>query len=207
MIKQSRRITYVTRFIRMVPPTLCIKIFSVSVVLIALVINAGCITAPNGSDRTMPVTTLPTITVSPFPVPSPATYPVPSSADIQLRSNVYALSSNPQAGIDTIYFTIGLTTFAPEIDLTTMEVVVSTPGSAPVTLIQGTKDSTTTFSTTNGNIAVTSLGSREEVQIMFRVKPITAGSNVYIEVKPATGAVLPISGMVPEMLSSMNILQ
>jgi archaellin len=171
------------------------------------VIIAGCTTAPAGSDRTIPATSLPTTTVTPSPVPFPVTIPVPSSADIQLRSNVYALSSNPQAGIDTIYFTIGLATLAPEIDMTKMQVVVSTPGSAPVTLVQGTQDSTTTFSTTSGNNAVTTLGPREEVQITFRVKPITAGSNVHIEVKPATGAVLPVSGMVPYMLSSVNILQ
>jgi archaellin len=188
----------------MFPSKAFIKIFSVSLALVVLVIIAGCTSVP---ERTMPVTTLPTTTVTPSPVPSPTTYPVPSSADIQLRSNVYALSSNPQAGIDTIYFTIGLATPAPEIDLTTMEVVVSTPGSAPVTLVQGTKDSTTTFITTSGNYPVTTLGPREEVQITFRVKPITAGSNVFIEVKPATGAVLPISGTVPDWLSSVNILQ
>jgi len=191
----------------MFPSKVFIKIFSVSVTLVVLVIIAGCTTAPSGSDRTIPATSLPTTTVTPSPVPFPVTIPVPSSADIQLRSNVYALSSNPQAGIDTIYFTIGLTSLAPEINLTMMEVVVSTPGSAPVTLVQGTQESTTTFSTTSGNIADTSLGPREEVQITFRVKPITAGSNVYIEVKPATGAVLPVSGTVPYMLSSVNILQ
>jgi len=191
----------------MFPSKVFIKIFSVSVALVVLVIIAGCITAPSGPDRTIPETSLPTTTVFAFPVPSPTTNPVPSSADIQLRSNVYALSSNPQAGIDTIYFTIGLATLAPEIDLTTMKVVVSTPGSVPVTLVHGTQDSTTTFSTTSGNNAVTTLGPREEVQITFRVKPITAGSNVYIEVQPATGAVLPISGTMPEMLSSVNILQ
>jgi archaellin len=191
----------------MFPSTVFIKMFSVSVTLVVLVIIAGCTTAPAGSDRTIPATSLPTTTVSPSPVPFPVTNPVPSSADIQLRSNVYALSSNPQAGIDTIYFTIGLTSLAPEIDLTTMEVVVSTPGSAPITLVQGTKDSTTTFSTTSGNNAVTTLGPREEVQITFRVKPITAGSKVYIEVQPATGAVLPVSGTVPYMLLSVNTLQ
>jgi archaellin len=191
----------------MFPSKVFIKIFSVSVTLVVLVIIAGCTTAPSGPDRTIPATSLPTTTVTPSPVPFPVTIPVPSSADIQLRSNVYALSSNPQAGIDTIYFTIGLTSLAPEIDLTTMEVVVSTPGSATVTLVQGTKDSTTTFSTTSGNNAVTTLGPREEVQITFRVKPITAGSNVYIEVKPATGTVLPVPGTVPYMLSSVNILQ
>jgi archaellin len=191
----------------MFPSKVFIKIFSVSVTLVVLVIIAGCTTAPAGSDRTIPATSLPTTTVSMFPVPSLTTNPVPSSADIQLRSNVYALSSNPQAGIDTVYFTIGLTSLAPEIDLTTMEVVLSTPGSAPITLVQGTKDSTTTFSTTSGNNAVTTLGPREEVQITFRVKPITAGSNVYIEVQPATGAVLPVSGTVPYMLASVNTLQ
>jgi len=188
----------------MFPSTVFIKIFSVSAALVVLVIIAGCITVP---DRTMPVTTLPTITVIPSPVSSPATYPVPSSADIQLRSNVYALSSIPQAGIDTLYFTIGLPTLAREIDLTKMQIVFSTPGSAPITLVQGPQDSTTTFSTTSGNNAVTTLGPREEVQITFRVKPITAGSKVYIEVQPATGAVLPISGRVPDMLLSVNILQ
>jgi archaellin len=188
----------------MFPSTIFIKIFSVSLALVVFVIIAGCTTIP---DKTMPVTTLPIITVTPPPVPSPDTYPVPSSADIQLRSNVYALSSNPQLGIDTIYFTIGLPTLAPEIDLTTMQVVVSTPGSVPVTLVHGTQDSTTTFSTTNGNYPVTTLGPREEVQITFRVKPITAGSKVFIEVQPATGAVLPISGTVPDMLLSVNILQ
>jgi hypothetical protein len=111
--------------------------------------------------------------------------------------------------LDTVdvYFTIGLPTLAPEIDLTTMEVVVSTPGSVPVTLVHGTKDSTTTFITTSGNIADTSLGPREEVEITFRVKAVTAGSKVQVDVKPAAGAVLPISGTVPEMLSSVNILQ
>jgi archaellin len=187
--------------------TVFIKIFSVSLALVVLVIIAGCITAPSGPDKSIPVTTLPTTTVTPSPVPSPTTYPVPSSADIQLRSNVYALSSNPQAGIDTIYFTIGLATLAPEIDLTKMQIVVSTPGSSPITLVQGTQDSTTTFSTTSGNNAVTTLVPRDEVQITFRVKPITAGSKVNIEVKPDIGAVLPISRTVPDMLSSVNILQ
>ena len=191
----------------MFPSRVFIKIFSVSAALVVFVIIAGCTSVPSRPDMTTPVTTLPTITQTPSPVPFPTTYPVPTSADIQLRSNVYALSSNPQAGIDTIYFTVGLATLAPEIDLTTMEVVVSTPGSAPVTLVQGTKDSTTTFSTTSGNNAVTTLGPREEVQITFRVKPITAGSKVYIEVQPAAGAVLPISGIVPDMLSAVNILQ
>jgi archaellin len=189
----------------MSPLKLFIKIFSVSLALGVFVIIAGCITVPSGSDKTIPETTLPT--AAPSPVSSSTTNPLSSSGDIQLRSNVYALSSNSQAGIDTIYFSIGQVTLSPEIDLTTMQVVVSTPGSAPVTLVQGTKDSTTTFSTTSGNYPVTSLGPREEVEIRFRVKPITAGSKVQIDVKPPAGAVLTIAGTVPAMLTSVNILQ
>jgi archaellin len=124
-----------------------------------------------------------------------------------LRSNVYALSSNPQAGIDTVYFSIGQTTLEPEIDLTRMQIVFSTPGSDPVILTHGTSDTTSTFTTTSGNNAVTSLGSHEEVEITFRVKAVKAGSKVQIDVKPPAGAVLPISRTVPEMLSSVNILQ
>ena len=191
----------------MFPSTVFIKIFSISLALVVFVIIAGWITAPSGSDRTIPETSLPTTTVFASPVPSPTTNPVPSSADIQLRSNVYALSSNPQAGIDTIYFTIGLPTLAPEINLTRTQIVFSTPGSAPVILTHGTSDTTSTFTTTSGNNAVTSLDPREEVEITFRVKAVTAGSNVQVDVKPPAGAVLPISGTVPEMLSSVNILQ
>jgi archaellin len=123
-----------------------------------------------------------------------------------LRSNVYGLSSNPQAGLDTIYFSIGLPSQVPAIDLTRMEIVFSAPGTAPVILTSGTKDSTSTFTTTRGNIAITSLGPSDEVEITFRVKGVPAGTKVQIEVKPPAGAVLPISGTVPAMLSSLNIL-
>ena len=190
----------------MFPSKVFIKIFSVSVALVVLVIIAGCTTAPAGSDRTIPATSLPTTTVSMFPVPSLTTNPVPSSADIQLRSNVYGLSSNPQAGLDTIYFSIGLTSQAPAVDLNKIEVVFSAPGTDPVILTHGTKDSTTTFSTTRGNIAVTSLSPSDEVEITFRVKGVPAGSKVQIEVKPSAGADLPISRTVPAMLLSVNIL-
>jgi archaellin len=123
-----------------------------------------------------------------------------------LRSNVYGISSNPQLGLDTIYFSIGLPSQVPAIDLTSMEVVFSARGTAPVILTYGTKDSTSTFTTTRGNIAVTSLGPGDEVEITFRVTGVPAGTKVQIEVKPSAGAVLPISGTVPAMLSSTNIL-
>ena len=189
---------------KMFPSTLFIKTFCVSLALVVLVLISGCTTAPSGSDGTIPVTSQPLTTVSQSPVPAPTSGS--SGADIQLRSNVYGFSSNPQVGLDTIYFSIGLTSQAPSVDLTRMEVVFSAPGTAPIILTHGTKDSTTTFSTTRGNNAVTSLSPSDEVEITFRVTGVPAGSKVQIEVKPPAGAVLPISRTVPATLSAVNIL-
>ena len=189
---------------KMSPSRLFIKTFSVSLALVVLVLISGCTTAPSGSDGTIPVTSQPLTTVSQSTVPSPTSGA--TGADIQLRSNIYGYSSNPQVGIDTIYFSIGLTSQAPSVDLTRTEVVFSAPGAAPIVLTHGTKDSTTTFRTTQGNNAVTSLSPRDEVEIRFRVTGVPAGSKVQIEVKPPAGAVLPISRTVPAMLSAVNIL-
>ena len=192
--------------IRMSTSTLFIKTFCVSLVLVLLVIISGCTTAPSGSNGTIPPTSLPLTTVSLSPVPAPTSNPGQSAADIQLRGNVYGLSSNPQVGIDTIYFSIGLPSQASAIDLTRMEIVFFTPGTALVILTHGTRDSTSTFTTTQGNYAVTSLSPSDEVEITFRVKGVPAGTKVQIEVKPPAGAVLPISRTVPAMISSLNVL-
>jgi archaellin len=192
--------------IRMSTSTLFIKTFCVSLVLVLLVIISGCTTAPSGSNGTIPATSLPLTTVSLSPLPAPTSNPGQSAADIQLRGNVYGLSSNPQVGIDTIYFSIGLPSQASAIDLTRMEIVFFTPGTALVILTHGTRDSTSTFTTTQGNYAVTSLSPSDEVEITFRVKGVPAGTKVQIEVKPPAGAVLPISRTVPAMISSLNVL-
>lgn len=183
-----------------------IKTFSVSLALVILVIISGCTTAPPVSNVTIPVTTLPLPVVTLPPVPAQTSGPEPSSADLQLRSNVYGLSSNPQAGLDTLYFSIGLTSQASALDLTRMKIVFSTPGTDTVILTQGTKDSTSTFTTTQGKNAVTSLNPRDEVEITFRVTGVPAGTKVQIDVKPPAGADLPISRTVPAMLESVNIL-
>jgi hypothetical protein len=207
MIKRVKKDHLITiGCIRMSTSTLFIKTICVSLALVLLVIISGCTTAPSGSNGIIPVTSLPVTTVSLSPVPAPTSNPVPSGADIQLRSNVYGISSNPQLGLDTIYFSIGLPSQVPAIDLTSMEVVFSARGTAPVILTHGTKDSTSTFTTTRGNIAVTSLSPGDEVEITFRVTGVPAGTKVQIEVKPPAGAVLPISRTVPAMLSSLNIL-
>lgn len=187
---------------------LFIKTFCVALVLVALVISPGCTTTPFVPGETKPVNPSYPTTVSPLPsVSAPAINTGQSDANIQLKGNVYGISTNPQLGIEIITFTIGLAQQAPAVvDLTRLEIVFSTPGSVPVILKRGTRDSTSMFTTTMGNYEVTSLHPGNEVEISFRVKGVPASSKVNIELKPSSGTALPISRTVPAMLSSVNNL-
>jgi hypothetical protein len=140
------------------------------------------------------------------PVPAPTLQTPQSTGNIQLAGNVYALSSDPLQGIDTITFSIGLPAHATAVDLTGMEIVFSAQDSAPVTLVRGTRDSTSMFTTTIGGNTVTALHPNDEVDILFRVKPVSGGATVNIEVRSPGGTTLPISGRVPALILSMNVL-
>jgi len=183
---------------------LSIKTVCVSLVLVLCIVTLGCTMTPRGSEGTIPVTTLPAATTS--PVPAPTLQPTQSTGDIQLAGNVYALSSDPLRGIDTITFSIGLPAHASAVDLNGMEIVFSAQDSAPVTLLRGTRESTGVFTTTTGGNAVTALLPGDEVDISFRIKPVSGGANVNIQVRPPGGAALPISRTVPAMILSMNVL-
>jgi archaellin len=182
--------------------TLSIKNVCVSLVLVSCVVIMGCTMTPRGSEGTIPVTSFPSTTASPVPT----LHSDQSSGSIQLAGNVYGLSSDPSRGIDTFMFSIGLPANAPALDLTGMEIVFSTPGSAPVTLTRGTPESTSIFTTTTGGYTVNEIHADDEVDISFRVKPVSAGTNVNIEVRPRDSAVLTISRTVPAVISSMNVL-
>jgi len=181
-----------------------IKTVCVLLVLVSCIVTLGCTMTPRGSEGTIPVTSLPAATAS--PVPAPTLQPTQSTGNIQLTGNVYALSSDPLRGIDTITFSIGLPAHASAVDLTRMEIVFSAQDSAPVTLVRGTRDSTSVFTTTTGGNAVTSLLPGDEVDISFRIKPVSGGATVNFEMRPPGGAALPISRTVPAMILSMNVL-
>ena len=184
--------------------TFFIKTVSISLVLVSCVVILGCTMTPQGSEGTIPFTSLPSATAS--PIPPPTLQPGQSAGNIQLAGNVYGLSSDPLRGIDTITFSIGLPAHASTVDLSRMEIVFSPQGSAPVILKQGTRESTGIFTTTIGGNAVTALPPGDEVDFSFRVKPVSGGTSVNIEVKPPGGIVLTISGKVPAMILSMNVL-
>src|SRR5512136_1496203 len=157
------------------------KTVCVSLILVSCILVLGCITTPQGPEGTTPVVTLPPTTAS----PAPTIQPDQSTGNLQLAGNVYGLSSDPSRGIDTIMFTLGLPAHASGVDLTRMVIVFSAEGSEPVTLTQGTKQSTSIFTTTMGGNAVTELLSDEEVDITFYVKPVPGGNDVNIDVRPA----------------------
>ncbi len=181
-----------------------IKTVCVSLVLVSCIVTLGCTMTPGESEVTIPVTSPPATTTS--PVPAPTLQPTQSTGDIQLAGNVYALSSDPLRGIDTITFSLGLPAHASAVDLTRMEIVFSAQDSTPVTLVRGTRESTSIFTTTTGGNAVTALLPGDEVDISFRVRPVSGGATVNIEVRPPGGAALPISRTVPAMILPMNVL-
>jgi archaellin len=159
---------------------------------------------PRGSEGTIPITSFPSATATPVP-----TLTLPSDQfgrDIQLAGNVYGLSSDPSRGIDTFTFSIGLPANAPALDLTGMEIVFSAEGEAPVTLTRGTRESASVFTTTTGGYTVAEIHADDEVDISFRVKPVSGGTGVNIEVRPRNSTPLTISRTVPAVISSMNVL-
>jgi hypothetical protein len=183
---------------------LTMKAVCISLVLVLFIVIPGCITTSPGAEKTTPVTSLYPATAS--PVPAPSVQSGQSIGIVQLTGNVYGLSSDPLLGIDTITFSIGLPAHASAVDLTGMILVFSSGDRAPVTLLRGAKESASSFTTTTGGIEVTALQPGEEVDISFRVKPVSGGNTVNIELRPPGGTAVSISGKVPVMISSMNVL-
>lgn len=174
-----------------------------SLAMVSLIMVSGCTTTPTGPGGTIPVTASPTPIISPVPFP---TLNPDQPANIQLKGNVYGLSSNPLTGIDTIFFTIKPISQSAPIDLTRMDIVFSTTDTAPVVLTRSTSDTTRTFTTTIGNNDVTSVSPGDEVEITFRVKVVPGGTGVNIQVRPPVGTALTISRIVPAVISSTTVL-
>ena len=117
--------------------TLSIKTVYVSLVLMLFLVTLGCTATPPKSEGTIPVTSLPPATAS--PVPAPTSNSGQSAGNVQLSGNVYGMSSDPLRGVDIITFSVSLPSRASPVDLSGMEIVFSAPGSAPVTLMRGTR--------------------------------------------------------------------
>ncbi|MCK9592663.1 MAG: flagellin [Methanoregula sp.] len=129
-----------------------------------------------------------------------------STTNIKMIGNVYGLASAPADGIDEIRFTIGLAPCSSTIDLTQLQIVLSTPNAPNVTLTQSTRTSTGFFTTKIGTTKVTSLTPGDQVEITFFVTPVSANTKMNIELKPSVGAVLPFSKTAPAKIAATNVL-
>jgi archaellin len=154
------------------------------------------------------------VTVTTPPVPTATTTSVGTvctgieqpSADIRVTGNVSGLSSDTNAGIDKIRFTIGLDPCSPALDLTTMRIVFTTSGTFPVPLMYNTRTSTSFFTAKKGTTSVTSLKPGDQAEITFFVAPVPANTSMNIELKPSGGVTVPIITTAPARISATNVL-
>ncbi len=128
-----------------------------------------------------------------------------STANIQMIGNVYGLSSN-NVNITQLTFVIGLAPGASALDLTKMKIVFSTPATTPVIVSQGTSATTTTFNTSIGSLAATSINPGDQVEIAFNVTGVEANTKITMELRPAVGAALPFSKTAPATITATNVL-
>jgi hypothetical protein len=153
------------------------------------------------------------VTVTTPPVPATTT-PVGTectgieqpAADIRMTGNVYGLSSDPDAGIDEIRFTIGLDPCSPVLDLAKMRIVFTTPNTFPVPLMYNTRISTSFFTAKSGTTRITSLKPGDQAEITFFVAPVPASTRMNIELKPSGNATVPIIKTAPARISATNVL-
>jgi archaellin len=153
------------------------------------------------------------VTVTTPPVPTTTT-PVGTvctgieqpAGDIRMTGNVYGLSSDPDAGIDEIRFTIRLDPCSPALDLTKMRIVFTTPSTFPQPLMYNTRISTSFFTVKSGTTRITSLKPGDQAEIAFFVTPVAASTRINIELKPYGGATVPIIKTTPARISATNVL-
>ncbi len=205
-------------------------IFLCFILLPAIIISSGCVI--NQSPAATPTPQIVYVTVTPTPTPQivyvtvtvpvtpPVTVPViektqqiPYSESfnpqIQMIGNVYGLSSDTAAGIDTISFTISLIPGAQSIDLSKMKILYSSSstiaGSLARVLTWDNTASTTTFNTKSGSNVVTSINPDDQVTITFRIDPLKVNSKIYINLQPSGGVSFPISKTSPETIQNVNV--
>ena len=130
-----------------------------------------------------------------------------STANIQMIGNVYGLASNPSTGIDEIRFSIGLAPGAAPVDLTRIRIVFSTPTISPIILAQGATATTSIFTTKlNGASNFNSMNPNDQIEIAFKVSPVSANTKMNIELRPYVGAALPFTKTAPSTISATNVL-
>jgi len=131
-----------------------------------------------------------------------------TTANILLVGNVYGLTSDPASGIDEIKFSISLAPGAPDVDLTKLKIVFSTPNTQPIILTQNATATNSTFSSKEGGIgpSLNSMAQNQQIEINFRVAPVPPNTPLNIEIRPPVGAALPFSKTTGATITVTNVL-
>jgi archaeal flagellin FlaB len=134
-----------------------------------------------------------------------------STTNVQLIGNVYGLSSDTTEGIDQIRFTLGLVPGTPYIDLEKMNIVVSTPASAPKTFSwtnesSSTKD--TNFIALKNGIGTSqpAMSSGDQVEIQLNITAVPRDTKINFEIRPGLGASYPFSKTTPSLITANNLI-
>jgi len=132
-----------------------------------------------------------------------------ATSNIQMMGQVYGLAS--EAGdtqINEIQFSVGLAPGSPTLDLSLMKLVFSTPTTDPQILSYGSSATTTTFKSTlpPATDQQASLSPQQQVQINFKVAPVSKNIVMSMEIRPSVGASLPFSKTSPPSISKTNVL-
>jgi len=129
-----------------------------------------------------------------------------ASTNVQVVGSVYGIQTTGSSGINEIQFSLKLTTGSPDVDLTNMKIVFSTPTTSPVILSKGSTADRNTFVVKVGGADSSSVGQNEQADITFMVAPVQPYSTMNIEIRPAVGAVIPFSKTAPATIQHTNIL-
>jgi flagellin FlaB len=134
-----------------------------------------------------------------------------STTNVQLIGNVYGLSSDTTEGIDQIRFSLGLVPGTSSIDLEKMNIVVSTPASAPkifswTNASSSTKD--TNFIALKNGIGTSqpTMSSGDQVEIQLNMTAVPRDTKINFEIRPGVGASYPFSKTTPSMITTNNLI-
>jgi flagellin FlaB len=136
-----------------------------------------------------------------------------ATSNIQMMGQAYGTADDPDQGIDTISFAVGLAPGSPSLDLTLMKIIFSTPNDPPKTyswssgLASGTlfsANETLDGITTSGHQF---LSPQNQTQITLLVSPVVPKNTIInLEIRPSVGAALPFSKTTPPSLTATNVL-
>ena len=124
------------------------------------------------------------------------------TSNLQMIGNVYGTGDG--GNINNLTFYIGLAPGAPSLDLTSMKIVVTKPGSATITQLTQSLAvyDGSTFKCTSNTLS----GATQQTVTIKIPGSLAANGKVNIQISPSVGASLPFTRTAPATITSSQIL-